>query len=334
MRSRPKLLLRGEQRFDVVLVGLRAELQNLDQRRPVGFRNQPTAQRIRARAISAVSVGSTPKLCDSASMAASTLPAASIQRAMSSRFLMASPITSLKVWSAATTMAVASALPSGLSGAAEASQQHVERQPVEQFGGLRLVEHGEARRDIGLERKLMQQPRAEGVDGLHLQAARRLQRRGKQPPRAGAVLRRSPSLPVESLIFCVERVVGQRAPVGERAEHAVGHVGGGGLGEGDAEDLRRIDAAQQQIDDALRQHMRLAGAGIGRDEGRRVRIGGLDLHARVVGTCLAGMSCPGAARLHDALADRPSGVPLAHWARVRDKGWCATSFPSPAGDHS
>ena len=63
----------------------------------------------------------------------------------------------------------------------------------------------------------------------------------------------------------------------QRAEHAVRHVGGGRLGEGDAEDFRRIDAAQQQPDDALRQHMGLAGAGIGGDPGRHVGIGGLDL---------------------------------------------------------
>ena len=50
--------------------------------------------------------------------------------------------------------------------------------------GRGVVEHLEARRDIGLERKLVQQPRAEGVDGLHLQPARRLQRRREQPARA------------------------------------------------------------------------------------------------------------------------------------------------------
>ena len=61
---------------------------------------------------------------------------------------------------------------------------------VEQLRLRGLVQHGEARRDIGLERKLMQQPRAEGVDGLHLQPARRLQRRGEQPPRPRALRRR------------------------------------------------------------------------------------------------------------------------------------------------
>ena len=49
----------------------------------------------------------------------------------------------------------------------------------------------------------------------------------------------------------------------ERVEHALRHVGGGRLGEGEAEDLFRRDAVEQKIDHALRQHVGLAGAGIG-----------------------------------------------------------------------
>ena len=72
-------------------------------------------------------------------------------------------------------------------------EQHVERQLVEHLRGRGLVQHGEARRDIGLERKLVQQPRAEGVDGLHLQPARRLQRRARTAaaPARAAPRRRS-----------------------------------------------------------------------------------------------------------------------------------------------
>ncbi len=66
----------------------------------------------------------------------------------------------------------------------------------------------------------------------------------------------------------VERVVVERDPVAERGEHPLRHVGGGGLGEGDAEDLFRRHAVEQQADHALHQHMGLARAGIGRDEGR------------------------------------------------------------------
>jgi hypothetical protein len=52
-----------------------------------------------------------------------------------------------------------------------------------------VVEYGEARRDVGLERKLLQQPRAQRVDGLHFQPAGRLQRAGKQFARRLAQLR-------------------------------------------------------------------------------------------------------------------------------------------------
>ena len=67
----------------------------------------------------------------------------------------------------------------------------------------------------------------------------------------------------------------------ERVEHAVRHVGGGGLGEGEAEDFRRVDAVEQQADHALRQHMGLARAGIGRRPRprRRDRTAAM-LHAR------------------------------------------------------
>ena len=44
---------------------------------------------------------------------------------------------------------------------------------------LRRVEHFEARRDIAFERKLMQQPCAEGMNGLHLEPAGSLERPGK-----------------------------------------------------------------------------------------------------------------------------------------------------------
>ena len=74
----------------------------------------------------------------------------------------------------------------------------------------------------------------------------------------------------------------------ERVEHALRHIGGGGLGEGDAEDFLRLDAGEQKIDHALRQHVGLARAGIGGDPGRHVRVGGLALQAPHVGRNGAG----------------------------------------------
>ena len=70
----------------------------------------------------------------------------------------------------------------------------------------------------------------------------------------------------------VEVVVFERRPFGQRIEYRFRHVGGGGLGEGEAKNFGRIGAAQQQPDDALRQHIGLARAGIGRHPGRHRRI--------------------------------------------------------------
>ena len=116
-------------------------------------------------------------------------------------------------------MAVASAWPSALSGCGGGFQQHVERQLIEQLRGRGLVQHGEARGDIGLERKLVQQPRAEGVDGLHLQPARRLQRRGEQPARPRARFGARAWRRSTALISLVERGVVERRPVGQPLEH-------------------------------------------------------------------------------------------------------------------
>ena len=71
----------------------------------------------------------------------------------------------------------------------------------------------------------------------------------------------------------VERGVVERGPGRERVEHALGHIGGGGLGEGDAEDFLRFDIFKQQVDHALRQHMGFARAGIGGEPRRHFRIG-------------------------------------------------------------
>ena len=133
--------------------------------------------------LSRVSAGSRPSARDSAAIAASTSPASITQRLMASRRPMASRTTSRKVWSAAAVMAIASARPSGPSGARAPSSSTRKRQLLQKLRMLGLVEHGEAGGDIGFERKLVQELRAEGVDGLHFQAAGRLQRAGEQSPR-------------------------------------------------------------------------------------------------------------------------------------------------------
>jgi hypothetical protein len=133
-----------------------------------------------------------------------------------------------------------------------------------------------------VERERVQQPCAEGVDGLHLQAARRFERGGKQPARPGSLAGIGPAAG-RKRDRSVERGVVERGPARKPLEHFVRHIGGGGLGEGDAENFGGVDAAQQQIDHPLSENIGLAGAGIGRHESGDVRIGGLDLHAAHVG---------------------------------------------------
>ncbi len=136
-------------------------------------------------------------------------------------------------------------------GRVGAFEQHVERQLLEKLGVLGVVEHVETRGDIGLERELMQELGAEGMDGLHLEAARGVERAREQAPRQRAT--RSVGLKARALANgFVEAGIVERGPFGERVEHPLGHVGGGGLGEGDAEDFFRLDAVEQKVDHALR----------------------------------------------------------------------------------
>ena len=161
-------------------------------------------------------------------------------------------------------------------GGGGAIEQHVERQPLQKLRLLGLVEHAEAGGDIGFERELVQQLRAESVDGLHFKAARRFQRAREQPPRHRPAPRvgRHVAMLANGVI---ERCIVERDPCGQPVEHLLRHIGRGRLGERDAEDFFRLAAVKQQIDHALRQHIGLAGAGVGGNPRRHVRIGSLAL---------------------------------------------------------
>ena len=119
--------------------------------------------------------------------------------------------------------------------------------------------------DVRLERKLMEDRLAEGVDGLDLQAARRLQRLGEQPARP-AQLVGVRAVAFELLdLSATSSSSASAVHAGEVVVDALRHVGGSRARVGEAQDLRRVGALQQQPDDAPRQHMRLARAGIGRN---------------------------------------------------------------------
>ncbi len=141
-------------------------------------------------------------------------------------------------------------------------EQHAQADVVQELRFRGVVEHVEACRHVGLERKLMEQPGAEGVNGLHLESAGRLEREREQPPRLlpPVGVRHNLSHGANRI---VEGRVTQRGPFAQRLEHAVRHVRGGRLGESDAEDLGRRDPVEQQPDHALGEHMRLARSGVG-----------------------------------------------------------------------
>ena len=143
------------------------------------------------------------------------------------------------------------------------------------------VEHLEVGGDVRLQRELVQHRLAEGVDRLDFQTARRLQRFGEQaarPPQRTLVRR-----PAVELGYPLrQRLVGEDRPFRKHGKDAGRHVGSGGARIGQAQDLRRVGAAQEEPHHAVRQHMRLAGAGIGRNPGGLGRVGGARLDGKRV----------------------------------------------------
>ena len=116
-----------------------------------------------------------------------------------------------------------------------ASAQHlVGRLALQQRRAVGVVEDGEARRHAGLQREALQQALAERVDGLHLEAARRLDGDGEQ--RARALASRLGVGPVEQLreLPSRARVVGIVTHCASVSNTRFGHLGGSGLGVGEA----------------------------------------------------------------------------------------------------
>ena len=129
----------------------------------------------------------------------------------------------------------------GAVGGARGIEHHRKAGALHHLGLVAVVEHGKARGHVCLEGELLQQTRAQCVNGLHFQPARRLQRRRKQfSRRVAQVAGRMGNAGVADRR--IELVVIERHPMAERREDALGHVGGCRLGEGEAEDLFRRHA--------------------------------------------------------------------------------------------
>ena len=154
--------------------------------------------------------------------------------------------------------------------------EHVRGRLGDEFGRLALVEHGEARRHVRLERHKVQEALAEGVDRLDLEAAGGLDGAGEEAPRQLHLSGARP-LAFELRQLGDQLRLGERHPASEPLEDANRHVGGGRLGEGEAQEPARMRARQQEAHDAVGQDLGLARAGIGRHPGGGARVGGAAL---------------------------------------------------------
>ncbi len=147
--------------------------------------------------------------------------------------------------------------------------QHLVARRLHELGGAALVHHLEMRREPRLERKAPQYRLAEGVDGLDLEPAGRVDHAGEEPPGAlqQIALRRHAGEPGQ---VGGEPRVRHRRPVAEAECDAVRHLRRRRLGEGEAQDAGRRRAGEQEAQHAAGEHGRLAGAGRGRDPDRRL----------------------------------------------------------------
>ncbi len=171
-----------------------------------------------------------------------------------------------------------------------------------QGAGLAVLEHAEPRGDAGLEREAAEQRLAEGVDRLDFQPAGGFERAGKEGAGAcepagrnglGGLAEGSERLP--------ECRVVEHGPRAERPEQAVLHLGRGGLGVGQAEDLLRVGPGEEQARHPVGQDAGLARAGIGRHPARDRGGGGADLGGDGVLHHAVSGSSPSA---HSPLRDR------------------------------
>ena len=145
---------------------------------------------------------------------------------------------------------------------ARCQRQHgVDRLALQRVGG-RLVEDGEARRHVGFQREALQQALAERVDGLHLEPARRLDGGREQGARALDLRRRRLAGGELGEDVC-ELCLVHGHPLRQRVVDALRHLGRSGLGVGKGEDALGYGAGQHKAQRAQREHVRLAGAGVG-----------------------------------------------------------------------
>ncbi len=141
---------------------------------------------------------------------------------------------------------------------------------------LALVQHGEMRRDLRLEREALQQALAKAMDGVDLEPALGLERAREQAPR-DAQLVLVGRAPHQRRKLLVQNLGLADRPVGKHLEQAVLHLRRRRLGVSQAKDRLGPEAREQQPQAPLDQDRRLSCPGIGRNPSRSRRVGGARL---------------------------------------------------------
>ena len=141
--------------------------------------------------------------------------------------------------------------------------------------GLGVLDELEVGGEGGLEGEAAEEGLAEGVDGADAHAAGKVEDGGEEGPGVGAGGGGPGNF--EGLELGVEERVVEGDPVAEAVLEAEGHLGGGGLGEGEALDAGRGGSAEHEAEHAVGEELGLAGAGGGFDEGGDLGVGGLGL---------------------------------------------------------
>ena len=166
---------------------------------------------------------------------------------------------------------------------------------AQQPGGA-VIQLDKLRRDTGFERKAAQQRGAKAVDGLDAQPAGRFDCAGKQTARTGKSFGRLGGKAFGRLRgrgfarlrghgpkFAqgrVQRRVGFHRPFAQKFEQPVLHLGGGGLGIGQAQNMLGLHPGQQQPRHAVGQNTGFAGPRVGRKPCGDGGIGGFYLPLR------------------------------------------------------
>ena len=157
--------------------------------------------------------------------------------------------------------------------AVEGAGQHTIPRLDAQLRRRALVDHRKVGRDGGLQREAPEERFTKGVNGPDLEPLGHLQGEGEKAARPGQHLGRR-RMPQKRLDLVSEHVVGRHGPVAETRVEPVFHLGGGGLGEGQAQDAPGRRAGRQQAGDALDEHVGLAGPGVGRHPHRTGGVAG------------------------------------------------------------